>query len=412
MKHQWTAYILAFSFVLTATSTALGQGPTFTSIDFPGAAATNAWGINTSGDIVGDYTNADKSVHGFLFSRGRYTTIDVPNASSTSVFTINARGDAGGMYIAAGVTRGFLLAGGQFTGIDFPGATASEVGSIGPRGEILGDYTLAGVRHGYSLINGQFTTIDFPGAANTTPVAFNPQGDIVGGYNFAGVFHGFLLSDGDFTSIDVPGATRTGANGINARGDIAGRQVTDGVSHAFLLSAGQFSTIDFPGATFTSADSMNQRGDIVGRYTIGGLNHGYVLTGFKQACAVSMAAPKVAVTASGAAVTHSTDFTLVTAMKPAAVGEVLSVFATGLGPTRPGVGAGQPFPSTPPAVDSQVEVRVNGRAAVVLAAVGLPGAVDGYQVNFRVPADAVKGVGTLQLSAAGVASAPVSIAIQ
>ena len=227
------------------------------------------------------------------------------------------------------------------------------------------------------------------------------------------MFHGFLLSDGDFTSVDVPAATRTGANGINARGDIAGRYVADGVSHGFLLSGGLFSTFDFPRASFTSADSMNQRGDIVGRYTLDGVNHGLLLVGFRQACAAPMAAPRIVVTGGAAAVAHSSDFTLVTTSKPAAAGEVLSIFATGLGPTRPSVGSGQPFPSSPlAAVDSLVEVRVNGRSAIVLGAVGLPGAVDGYQVNFRVPADAVKGLAKLELSAAGVAGTPVGVMVQ
>ncbi|MDQ2900946.1 MAG: hypothetical protein M3Y07_14280 [Acidobacteriota bacterium] len=38
--------------------------------------------------------------------------------------------------------------------------------------------------------------------------------------------------------------------------------------------------------------------------------------------------------------THSSDFTLVTASKPAMSGDVLSIFAKGLGPTRPAAGLG------------------------------------------------------------------------
>ena len=413
MTQQQKNYILGLIFAFTAAGNALADSPTFTSIDFPGASSTYVWTINTRGDIAGSYVNADKSNHGFMLGGGQYRTIDFPGATSTDTFAINSRGDVGGVYSAGGVNHGYTLIGGQFTTVDFPGASGSEVGAINARGDILGDYTLAGVRHGYLLSGGQFSTIDFPGATNTTPVAFNPQGDIVGTYNFAGVSHGFLLSDGDFTSIDFPGATRTGANGINAQGDIAGRYVADGVSHAFLLSRGLFSTIDYPGATFTSGDSMNQRGDILGRYILEGVTHGYVLTGFRPACAMPLASPRIAVAGGGAAVTHSSDFTVVTATKPAAAGEVLSVFATGLGPTRPSVGSGQPFPSSPlVAVDSLVEVRVNGRSAVVLGSVGLPGAVDGYQVNFRLSGDTAKGVAAIELSAAGVAGPPVNIIVQ
>jgi hypothetical protein len=123
--------------------------------------------------------------------------------------------------------------------------------------------------------------------------------------------------------------------------------------------------------------------------------------------------PHVVVTPNGPAVTHSSDFALVTASKPAAAGEILSLFATGLGPTKPGVDPGQPFPSSPlAAVNSPVQVTVNGKSADVLAAVGVPGAMDGYQVNFRVPLDTAKGTATIQISVAWIAGAPVTIPVQ
>jgi hypothetical protein len=45
-------------------------------------------------------------------------------------------------------------------------------------------------------------------------------------------------------------------------------------------------------------------------------------------------------------------------------------------------------------------------------AVGYPGAVDGYRVNFRVPADTAKGPASIQVSAAWISGAPVSIPVQ
>jgi uncharacterized protein (TIGR03437 family) len=128
---------------------------------------------------------------------------------------------------------------------------------------------------------------------------------------------------------------------------------------------------------------------------------------------VPLSAPQIAVTASGPAIVHANDFSLVTLSKPAAAGEILSVFATGLGPTRPGVDPGQPFPASPlQAVNSPVEVMVNGKSAEVLAAVGYPGAIGGYQVNFRVPSDASKGNATIQLKAAWIAGPSVSFPVQ
>jgi len=123
--------------------------------------------------------------------------------------------------------------------------------------------------------------------------------------------------------------------------------------------------------------------------------------------------PEVAITASGPAIVHSNDFSLVSPSKPAAAGEILSLFATGLGPTRTSLDPGQPFPSSPLAVvTSPIDVKVNGKPAEVTAAVGYPGAVDGYQVNFLLPQDTAKGTVSLQLSAAWIPGAPVSIPVQ
>jgi uncharacterized protein (TIGR03437 family) len=128
---------------------------------------------------------------------------------------------------------------------------------------------------------------------------------------------------------------------------------------------------------------------------------------------IPMSQPAIVTTAGVPAVTHSNDFTLVSASKPAAAGEILSLFAIGLGPTLPGVILGQPFPSSPLAgVNSPIDVTVNGKSAEVLGAVGYPGASDGYQVNFRMPSDAAKGTATIQVSAAWIAGAPVSVPVQ
>ena len=116
---------------------------------------------------------------------------------------------------------------------------------------------------------------------------------------------------------------------------------------------------------------------------------------------IPLSHPEIAMTPNGPAIVHSSDFSQVSFSKPAALGEILSLFATGLGPTRPGVDPGQPFPQDPPAiVNSPLQVKVNGRVTEIVSAVGLPDAVDGYQVNFRMPPDIQKGALTIQISAA------------
>jgi uncharacterized protein (TIGR03437 family) len=62
--------------------------------------------------------------------------------------------------------------------------------------------------------------------------------------------------------------------------------------------------------------------------------------------------------------------------------------------------------------NSPLTVTVNGEAAEVLAAVGYPGSVDGYQVNFQMPFDVRTGSAMIQLAAAWIPGTPVSIAVQ
>jgi uncharacterized membrane protein len=417
MKSRLSTYVSVVAF---SAAIAAAQGPTFTAIDFPGAASTQSWGINASGSIVGFYVNADKTTHGFLLSAGQFSAIDFPGAAFSEANGINSRGDIVGDYAVtatgSGPHHGFLLSrDGIFTSIDFPGANSTVAIGNNSRGDILGSYSLDdGVNHSFVLSEGHFSTIDLPGGTPIVANGMNPQGDLVGGYTSGGIGHGLLFSEGDFTQFDLPGATFTTATGVNSHGDIVGRYTASGVNHAFLLSAGRFNRLDFPGAIYTGATAINQRGDILGRYrNADNVFHGFLIAGFQPVCAIRMPPPQIAVTAGGAAVTHSSDFSLVTTSKPATVGEVLSIFATGLGTTFPTAASGQPFPSSPlSVVDSLVEVRVNGRSAIVLGAYGLPGTVDGYQVNFRLQNDTAKGSASIELSAAGVAGAPVKIMIQ
>jgi len=103
---------------------------------------------------------------------------------------------------------------------------------------------------------------------------------------------------------------------------------------------------------------------------------------------IPMILPQILADASGSMITHA-DFSRVTTAKPAKAGEVLIVKATGLGPTVPGVGPGQPFPlDTVQPVNSPV------------------------RVDFRMPAGAASGTAAIQLTAAWIPSATVSIPVQ
>src|SRR5207253_3004368 len=114
---------------------------TFTTIDFPGALLTNAFGINNPRHIVGFYLDATGRFHGYLLAAGSFSTIDFPGAFRTEADGINNPSHIVGNYSdTAGQTHGFLLAAGTFTTIDFPGALATAAFGVNDPGHIVGAY--------------------------------------------------------------------------------------------------------------------------------------------------------------------------------------------------------------------------------------------------------------------------------
>jgi probable HAF family extracellular repeat protein len=87
-----------------------GDRDSFTSIDVPGATVTyDAVGINNDGAIVGRFRSGTTD-HGYLLCEGSYTTIDFPGAAATSGHRINDSREIVGFYIdSSGHTHGYLL---------------------------------------------------------------------------------------------------------------------------------------------------------------------------------------------------------------------------------------------------------------------------------------------------------------
>src|SRR5918992_2048062 len=78
---------------LATTGAAAARSLAFITIDFPGAIATNAQGINAQGEIVGGYTDTAGRSHGYLLSGGQFQSIDVPNSRATLARGIGPGGD-------------------------------------------------------------------------------------------------------------------------------------------------------------------------------------------------------------------------------------------------------------------------------------------------------------------------------
>ena len=290
-----------------------------TTIDPPGAGTAPGQGTFpqqnlNSGVIVGYYVDAKNVSHGFIRSRhGKYTTIDIPGAAGTQAFGINDEGKVvGWSFEANGVYHGFLRdEDGRFTTFDVPGAGPYQPQGSSPlvvlpipqainrSGAVAGNYLdKNNVSHGFvRSSNGHITSFDPAGSVGTfgDTNGINRDGTIAGGYMTAdSVFHCFVRDPhGAITSFDGPGSGTIAGGGsvvetLNDAGTTPGVSMdNNGVDHGFIrYSDGTFVSFDVAGAGTgpiqngiaqgTIAAATNMAGTTAGNYT----DANYVAHGF------------------------------------------------------------------------------------------------------------------------------------
>lgn len=155
---------------------------TFTSLDFPGGTLTTARGINNQGEIVGAYRITPPR-HAMLIHAGNYIPLAPTSILGThfsEAFKMNDSGEVVGEFNGDdGFTHGYLLNGGNVTTLDFPGASDTVAFGLNESGTVVGSWDLvdsAGnviASHGFTWKDGIFSEVDFPGAADTSVIGIN-----------------------------------------------------------------------------------------------------------------------------------------------------------------------------------------------------------------------------------------------
>ena len=227
-------------------------------VNFPGARATVPTKVNDAGQIVGLYLDSGGKQHGFLLRKGQYSTIDYPGAAATEALAINnwpIPAIAGDYTDAAGRVHGFVYLGGQFLPVNAAFAQNLSVAGINDLGEMAGTYDLGGQlgtaqTFGFQGFAGSLAPLNYPTtstAAITTSTLFhalNNKGEIAGTAriqfpNFLRV-DAFLEGGGNFQPLE-PGVDATLADqalGINDAGVMVGSfQDLTGVHGAIAIPA-------------------------------------------------------------------------------------------------------------------------------------------------------------------------------
>ena len=251
---------------------------TFTTIDVPGAKYTGVWGINTAGDMVGNYgQDTNGASHGFKYSNGTFTYFDYPGQTETIPTGIN---DSGLIVGSAGdlTVVGFVYDGTTFTTIKRGSDSATFVDGINNAGELVGGTGTVYSTKGFALLGSRFQFLNASGLnIYVYGNGVNNFGTIVG-WRLDTERHGFLCRRGACQDLDFPGAVETSAIGINDGGLVVGWYNPGSANdYAFVRKNGKYFSFSYPGALGTYADGINASGEIVGQYTFDDVKwHGFV----------------------------------------------------------------------------------------------------------------------------------------
>src|SRR6201987_5931328 len=221
-----------------------------------GGVSSEAFGINNSGQAVGDSQNATNEHRPVLFDNSGVKDLNVSVAQNSNAFrTAYAINDAGQVAGRTDTNQGAIHAfvfgsGGSGNGdvkdIGTLGGTNSEALAINKSGEVVGDAeTSNGTPHAFIYRKGSTRDLGTLAGFDTASFArsINDQGEVVGDSESADQKRAFVYSNGQMSELDklASNLANSGfasldvAYGINNRGWIAGYgTTTDGRTIAFL----------------------------------------------------------------------------------------------------------------------------------------------------------------------------------
>ncbi len=280
MAHHQYGKVLLLCVSSLSWSSLPSLAVTYRQVDVPGSDYTVIFGINSAGQMVGQYRTENGS-SGFVYSDGLFKNINYPGTTSNTATAINDHGDIVGNYYTGVAGYGFLYHNGQFTTITYPGATATQVNGINNLGDIVGGYVdQASTWHGFLLRQATFTSLEVPGADFISAYGINDQ-EIVSGYfhtycdNNCDLVEGFLFYGGQVHT----GAPNTVFYGINNLNEVVGN-CNDSRGEAVigcLSSQHQSLYWNYPGMYLTTPYAINNKGIVVGEIVdYSNLTHGFV----------------------------------------------------------------------------------------------------------------------------------------
>jgi uncharacterized membrane protein len=230
----------------------------FMTIAYPGANNSYANGIANDGTVVGN-ANGGISALTYTWTPSQGFNVFSPG---TEAYGINTSGQIVGIFAGGSFLRDAL---GNYTQITIGAYSTTAIG-INNMGRIVGaaQDSFSGPQFAFVReISGAFSSFQVPGSPSTEAHGINSSGQIVGYYSSSGGrSQGFLRdANGDITTIMFPGAQQTSLFGINDAGAIVGS--ADNLPF-YRSPTGEYYLLHLPGEGY--ALGINDADQIVGRY--------------------------------------------------------------------------------------------------------------------------------------------------
>jgi hypothetical protein len=290
---------LILAIVFSLPSTLLAQTFTYAPINVPGAVSTQARGINANGEIVGFYETSTACTdvvlavpncptHGYKYVNGSFIKLKVPNSVSTAVMGVNDLGDLVGFYTKAdGTKHGFIWYHQNVVKtIDYPGTSFITVPmGINKAGTVVGGLwseseTGTFAQGGWVWVNGKFSNMN-----PFTPNAAAPSNWSVNGIANSGVITGQLFQADNYQAWFKAGTDEdfymfngfdTFGTGVNSGNDAVGYGQQGWFAKSIESNEGtndsteatpSFIVVQFPNTSVTVPFALNNLRAVVGTYT-------------------------------------------------------------------------------------------------------------------------------------------------
>jgi probable HAF family extracellular repeat protein len=248
-----------------------------------GGGDSAAFGINRSGQVIGEAGVPSNSTHAFRWENGIMTDLGTLDGDQGSSFVggINDAGDVVGYASAPSSPsyHAFLYDSAGMHDLTAINKNVGDASGINDQGQMTGGFNVSGQSHAYLWSLPRTTSVQpatqlfhdlggLPGYPNGGGLGINTTGQVYGTFataNFPYARHSFFVSDGVLRDIGTLGGDQNYAYGMNDRGYVVGTtQAGGGAYHAYVWHDGNMVDLGIYGLFASVAHGINNLGQVVG----------------------------------------------------------------------------------------------------------------------------------------------------